>query len=295
MRQFASDVGLDGRCRGCEHVPTAGHYHQFEVAGSLVFRCGSRNATYEGLMALGYGAELSYAAVTPWSHNWRQHYAEARFAPSVNLDDWLDDWWAERCTFCQASWPGPGPGVMAHFVPWHDPRHAAGRIIHRCQARPAAPEAELAEALAWARVAGTDREPFVAKIHLIGQRCPGFVACDRVTNNPAVVTCTYCQGAGAVAPAPSPPPAPAPIIYCEAAPPRAAVRPPQVYSARMKVEWERHDHYARTVATPVATRPDERVAPTTPDRYGGLVMRLRPQDTPVRCALCGGWMREIMP
>lgn len=138
-------------------------------------------------------------------------------------------------------------------------------------------------------------------------------------------------------------PTPTPVIYCEAAPPRGVVeaatclldgdevgapalrprvRVPLVFTARMKIEWERHrdheDRWGRQAAVAAAqASPDARAVmwlhgqraavidhditpPSTRDAYGGLVMcDVGDAPHPVlarhgyRCRLCGAWLRTV--
>lgn len=136
-----------------------------------------------------------------------------------------------------------------------------------------------------------------------------------------------------------PPPAPRRVVYCEAAPPPEVVAAatclldgdevgaparhphvvvPLVYTARMRLAWERHrDHEARwTALSEEAAARGDRVAcerahrqhaarmdrdvpfPPARDAFGGAVVTTAPSDEPpsgygYRCRLCGAWLRSV--
>jgi hypothetical protein len=133
---------------------------------------------------------------------------------------------------------------------------------------------------------------------------------DWLTQRAADVTCPRCR-AWLQAQSPPPPRAPAPvvrpqeIVYCSAAPPRAvvervrvkldgpdAVTVPLVFSARMKVEWERHEAWRRASGSSTQFDHDARL-PVGPDQFGGLV-RMLDDLRGIRCRLCGGWERVVV-
>lgn len=87
-------------------------------------------------------------------------------------------------------------------------------------------------------------------------------------------------------------------LYCESAPYEDVVTStrvrldgpgnpevPMVYSARMRLKRERHGGL-------VVVQERELEAPASPDAFGGVVARHHDTHLPVRCKLCGGWVRK---